>query len=1283
MFQCIWSLSLVVLMAFTGLVCAESPYGFRPVEDMNGWPPEARRLPPEIRAHLRLLKRSFDVSIQKQAARDLGKYGRRAEGAVPVLLEILRDHKRMPSLRSEVLETLLQIGPHGRAAVPILKDMLRDEDPSVREWAARSLDWFEDSAVQAAADLLVIATATITGSGTTAALREHIQDLHDSSPVTRRAAIWKIGELGPNAVSAIPHLIRLLSHPDFHNADEAAEALGKIGSPAVSALVPFLGSRDQPTRARVCRALQSMGQPAADAVPALTNLLEEKDSVVVEAAADALGVMGARAKSAVPQLIAVFKRFASSRAAAAALGALGADASAAVPTLIEALGDREMLVRCRAAEALGRIGSKASQAIPALSARTVDWHAPVREAAFRALGRMGTTEPRIISVVEQGLADGDLRVRRSALYALRNLGSRLPESTGSGMERIAAIQRAGMNEPDPAVRLDAVIGLGELRVRDELSIDTLVRSLRDADPRIRATAAWSLGFCVRLPQPDIQALEMSLKDRDLWVKRCALWTLGKTHPETLIEHAGRLRAEDPDLWRSALWMLSLRSSDLAGARPCFQLAFSDPDPIARWIAVEAFGRVKSDPQGTVARLAPALRDPDPYVRVAAAVSLGAIGTRASSAIPLLARQLRDSERLPRLAAVWALGALGPASRSVMPDLMKALRDTDSGMQALAAQALGRIGRDARPALPILEELFRRPLVGRCGVDVWPRRQLDSKYIPRTIAALKNPEASQRINAAWTLGAAKSSPTLAVPALIYALRDTDAHVRTAAANSLGSFGSAARMAEYHLVSALKDPDLNVRATAAASLTALSSSVSESVRVIVDLLWAARPLGTGPGAVWMARMTNLQTSMRRVALLVGWMSPQSYIVLAEECHRLTSRLAVHSLAAILRWGDPIRQDAAATVLGTITPQAGRAVPALIQALGPVSSLRITVAETLGKLGPAAASAVPTLLDIANSDPVAGPAAGAAVIRLGRAAVPILVEVCVRYQAGGIEHAAVTLLERMDTIAHFIAAGLLRATLRHGDSQARLGAACLSSRLPVLAHLTVPELVTALSDPSFLVRYRAALALVAAGPRARQAIPALIETVIKEEIYLGTSGGVERIEGLPVPRLPALANALHDPRDTAVAARALKEIGGLGERAGVLVPQLLQVMYGDVWASDAASALSKIGPVVQVAVPEFAAAARGHANGDVRNEANWLLELLGPETGRVIPVLLAAGDRNRRFHLRNRALAADSPWPPESPCASLLPALEGDFFWFKAVLDLAIRKIEHPDLRPDSRD
>jgi HEAT repeat protein len=127
--------------------------------------------------------------------------------------------------------------------------------------------------------------------------------------VARGETARALGEFGPEAIPAVPALVRVLSdrnvrsgERDCHRpweqtvADLAAEALVKIGRPAVPALIEALASPDEPVRFMAATVLGKIGAPAASAAPALAACVRaEQNEVGRKHLAWALRRVGAKA----------------------------------------------------------------------------------------------------------------------------------------------------------------------------------------------------------------------------------------------------------------------------------------------------------------------------------------------------------------------------------------------------------------------------------------------------------------------------------------------------------------------------------------------------------------------------------------------------------------------------------------------------------------------------------------------------------------------------------------------------------------------------------------------------------------------------------------------------------------------------------------------------------------------------------------------------------------------------------------------------------------------------
>jgi HEAT repeat protein len=265
-----------------------------------------------------------DRNVRLHAVAALGEMGPQAREAVPALVEALRDVR----IRDEVLKALGNIGSETPEAAPAYLESLRIE--GLRMLAAEKLERIGRPAVPTLIDAL-----------------------KDEDPDIRETAARILGNLGPQADQAVPALTAALKDPDRGVSVQAAIALGKIG-PRAKAAVPALFEALQDPRVHEAsmKALERIGFDSKDAIPALIGAL--KYEALRTYAADRLLSIGSEA---VPELIRALEGdYGPIREYAAwILGKIGPNAKAAIPALTDALWDKDKRVRGTAQRALEEI----------------------------------------------------------------------------------------------------------------------------------------------------------------------------------------------------------------------------------------------------------------------------------------------------------------------------------------------------------------------------------------------------------------------------------------------------------------------------------------------------------------------------------------------------------------------------------------------------------------------------------------------------------------------------------------------------------------------------------------------------------------------------------------------------------------------------------------------------------------------------------------------------------------------------------------------------------------
>lgn len=329
----------------------------------------------------------------------------------------------------------------------------------------------------------------------------------------------------------------------------------------------------------------------------------------------------------------------------------------------------------------------------------------------------------------------------------------------------------------------------------------------------------------------------------------------------------------------------------------------------------------------LAALAARLESEDPEQRRRAIVELA--GGWVAGALPLLVRALADDDWRVRKAAA-ARVIEWPDVDTAVAELCAALRDQDDvGMRNSAVEALVGIGG---PAVA--------PLLGELGGD-GPHR----KFVIDTLGAIGSPEA--------------------VPELLGTLEDPDPNHRIAAAEALRNIGG--EPAEAALRGCLEADDLQLRLAALDGLAVLGARVPVAeIEPTLD-----------------------QPILRNSGLsLLGWSRDPAAVpalMAALEERRSTRLRAVVALANLLETTGGAAAAGIAARLGTLSPEAGRAVAGLISDRGEELETRRAAARLVGVAG--VADAVAPLVD-GLLDPELNQACRQALAGFGtRAAAPLV--------------------------------------------------------------------------------------------------------------------------------------------------------------------------------------------------------------------------------------------------------------------------------------------------------
>jgi HEAT repeat protein/uncharacterized OB-fold protein len=279
------------------------------------------------------------------AIRSIGAKGSAGKKAVPALIQVLNNSQQQ-DLRLAATEALGQIGPEAKESVQSLIEVMKRSDAysHSQNMAADALLRIASGAEQSAPIVTEVLkwthdlgrrTAAATALGHCRAVSEEsvqlllvVIDLNKYNPLGR-AAVRALGNIGPEAKTALPKLIllpftsRLETVPDFYFQFDTLEALCKISSDAsvkqdavkrLTDIIEICRKRglndpqyyhgksysddlkdlykvdflDVSTPYNAIRALGNCGPTARTAIPVLRSILNTDDSDCRKAARDAL-----------------------------------------------------------------------------------------------------------------------------------------------------------------------------------------------------------------------------------------------------------------------------------------------------------------------------------------------------------------------------------------------------------------------------------------------------------------------------------------------------------------------------------------------------------------------------------------------------------------------------------------------------------------------------------------------------------------------------------------------------------------------------------------------------------------------------------------------------------------------------------------------------------------------------------------------------------------------------------------------------------------------------------
>jgi HEAT repeat protein len=540
--------------------------------------------------------------------------------------------------------------------------------------------------------------------------------------------------------------------------------------------------------------------------------------------------------------------------------------------------------------------------------------------------------------------DGESRI--AVVQALGEVDhSRSPaEETVSGLAN-------ALTDPEPRVRMVAIIALSKLRLADDTHRLIYLRAVRDPDHDVQTLAMARV--CHAAPRARWAALSLIdlVSSTNDAIRERAVISL------RMLDRTAIHQAVDPGAKPMLGWLADLRSHDVATRiRAIFALGqldnsaiigleetSRDDDPIMRratmiplaWIGEPAIATVRAR-----------LDDPDQEVRREAILALARIGR---DAVPTLVLAIQGEDEFVQDIATSALGRIGPAAFESMPTLIEALGSRYANVRESAASSLGAIGADPQSCVAALSSALENPAPDvRCAA-IRSLSSFGTEALPAfgaLLRCLKYEDDDTRFHAMGflyelVLSTEKTRLSGIIPALIELMTDESAGVRDVVFSFLLMLGPSTVVPIQSLIDALADPNQSVRTDAAVMLGHHQSEAAPAVRALVEIL-ESPSVDASAGLLIAAASSTL-----------GKIGPRA-------------SAAIPALRRMMSNQDPSLQFQAASALVKIDPDDHSPLRILIQALGSRGAEdRCWIAQALGRYGPNAQSAIPALIELSSDE------------------------------------------------------------------------------------------------------------------------------------------------------------------------------------------------------------------------------------------------------------------------------------------------------------------------------
>lgn len=220
-----------------------------------------------------------DLTMKLWSAKAMSYFGPTAAVATPELVEHLHANDSPLMLKLAAIEALSLIGPAHPETMPALLRVVA-EPTQKSSLSVVSVSESEQDILAAA----VCTSLTVYQAAAGPAIPTLIHQLQHENELVRLATTQSLGQLGPVAEPAGRALASVLLFGESEAVrDEAARSLARLGPNAVSMLESFLKDEDVGVRWRAVAAFRDVNQLPVDTVEAIRAALGDQEIVAIEA----------------------------------------------------------------------------------------------------------------------------------------------------------------------------------------------------------------------------------------------------------------------------------------------------------------------------------------------------------------------------------------------------------------------------------------------------------------------------------------------------------------------------------------------------------------------------------------------------------------------------------------------------------------------------------------------------------------------------------------------------------------------------------------------------------------------------------------------------------------------------------------------------------------------------------------------------------------------------------------------------------------------------------------